>query len=146
MCQWTMVLGGCCLARGISRGNTKKVLTHAGSCQTITHADEKVSPHEPMEDVFRVIVIRGFVQERRWVDCRHSVPIVTRVHLRPGTVNGYPTLGFDGLTMYSRHGIHVVRLEKVHWHQESPDCLVVEPTIRLCIPAQDKLSVWCLAD
>ena len=99
-----------------------------------------------MEDVFRVIVIWGFVQECWWVVHHHSVPIITRVHLHPGTVNGYPTLGFDGLTMYSHHGIHVVCLEKVHWHQELPDCLVVEPTIRLCIPAQDKLSVWCLAD
>ena len=57
--------------------------------KVFTHADKKVSSHEPTEDVFGIVVIRVFIQERRRLDCRHSVSMVTGINLRPGTVNGH---------------------------------------------------------
>ena len=88
---WMKDLGGCCLARWRSRGNTKKILVHACSCECITYADEKVPSHKSLKDVFGIVIVWVFVKERRWLDCRHSVSNITSIHFRPSTVNGKPS-------------------------------------------------------
>ena len=85
---WMKDLGGCCLARWRSRGNTKNILVHACSCECITYADEEVPSHKSLKDVFGIVIVWVFVKERRWLDRRHSVSNITSIHFRPSTVNG----------------------------------------------------------